>query len=399
MRLTLKVVLMVIAVATLAPKAWAETPYDGAYFKRVTLVVADMERALTLYRDILGFHLDGISESSSDSYSYPVFKIPQEAKIRFATLSAGSEQIRTLALTEVTGMELPKPGQPLMSAAVIRSADIERDFRRIEALGLETTEPKFVEGREFDFRERAFVDFDGHLIVLYQIVEEPLSAARIVERAYEEAGGEAWRRPETLRLSGVATLYEQGHADRVTVADRYDMWRVFPQQSDDAHRANGKVRFDAFAGDDLVFQVSYDGEKTYDHNGVVPPERARRDWSAAFGFGILRFALDDGFRVERLADDQVEGHDCYFVRVIDPSESQTMFGIDQTDFSVRMVGFETPRGWHHRVYSDFEWHEAPRFRQPTRVRLYYDGVKTNDIHWQEFAVNAPLDDALFDLTQ
>jgi len=145
--------------------------YAGSYFKRVTLVVADMDRALSIYRDILGFDLDGISESSPDSYSYPVFAIPSEAKLRFATLSAGTEQIRTMALTEVKGIELEPPVPPYRTATVIRSRDIERDFERIEALELETTKAKFVDGAEFDFWERAFVDFDGHLIVLYEIVQ------------------------------------------------------------------------------------------------------------------------------------------------------------------------------------------------------------------------------------
>ena len=155
----------------------SDEPYEGSYFKRVTLVVADLDRSLEIYRDILGFRVDRISESGADSYSYPVFRIAPEAKIRFATLSAGDEQVRTLALTEVRGMELPKPGVPLMTASVIRSRDIQEDFREIEALGLETTAPKFVEGGEFSFWERAFVDFDGHLIVLYQIVETPKDTA------------------------------------------------------------------------------------------------------------------------------------------------------------------------------------------------------------------------------
>ncbi|MEM7483471.1 MAG: VOC family protein [Acidobacteriota bacterium] len=159
---TLRALASITALA-IASSAAAQEAYDGAYFKRVNLVVADIDRALTIYRDILGFDLDRISESSPDSYSYPVFRFDPSAKLRFATLSAGSEQVRTLALTEVRGMELPRPGVPFQTASVIRSADIDEDFLRIEALGLETTEPKFVDGREFDFHERAFVDFDGHL--------------------------------------------------------------------------------------------------------------------------------------------------------------------------------------------------------------------------------------------
>ncbi len=72
-----------------------------------------MEKSLQIYRDILGFTLDGIMDSTEASYSYPVFKIDPEAKVRFATLSAGPEQVRTMALTEITGMNLPKPGRPV----------------------------------------------------------------------------------------------------------------------------------------------------------------------------------------------------------------------------------------------------------------------------------------------
>ncbi len=43
---------------------------------------------------------------------------------------------------------------------------------KVKALGLQITEPK-LSGRpgEFTFKEQSFLDFDGHLIVLYQIVE------------------------------------------------------------------------------------------------------------------------------------------------------------------------------------------------------------------------------------
>lgn len=166
-----RIVLFVLLLAAIST-ARAEEPYRGAHFKRMTLVVADLERSLGIYRDILGFDLDGISDSSQESYSYPVFRIDPAAKIRFATLSAGTEQVRTLALTEVTGIVLPKPAAPLMSAAVIRVDDLAATMARIEKLGLATTEPKTA-GRpgEFSFVEQSFVDFDGHLIVLYQILD------------------------------------------------------------------------------------------------------------------------------------------------------------------------------------------------------------------------------------
>lgn len=33
--------------------------------------------------------------------------------------------------------------------------------------------------------------------------------------------------------------------------------------------------------------------------------------------------------------------------------------------------------------------------QPGRVRLYYNGVKQNEVRWTDFAVNEPIDAAVF----
>lgn len=142
---------------------------QGVLFKRSNLVVSDMDRSLTIYRDILGFTLNSAIETSdSDSYSYPVFKIPKSAKIRFVTMDTQAQE-RTLALTEVTGYELPKPSIPLMSALVIKVDDIIATIEKISALGLETTAIKLVPGESYNYKEQAFVDFDGHLIVLYEL--------------------------------------------------------------------------------------------------------------------------------------------------------------------------------------------------------------------------------------
>ena len=171
MKLSRFALVAALALTVTLPALAGDEPYDGANFKRVTLVVSDLERSLEIYRDILGFQLDGIMDSTEASYSYPVFNIDPKATIRFATLSAGPDQVRTMALTEVTGMELPKPGRPHMTASVIRVGDIEDTFGKLEALGLKTVPPKLAERPgEFKFIEQAFVDFDGHLIVLYQML-------------------------------------------------------------------------------------------------------------------------------------------------------------------------------------------------------------------------------------
>lgn len=146
--------------------------YDLPHYKRVNLLVADLERSLAIYQDILGFSTGNIAESSTTSFSYPVFNIPSEARMRYTYLGEPGED-RVLGLTEVKNIELPKPAnRPHMSASVIGVTDLEDKIGKIKALGLETTESKIAGGSEFRFIEQAFVDYDGHLIVLYEILGE-----------------------------------------------------------------------------------------------------------------------------------------------------------------------------------------------------------------------------------
>ena len=72
-----------------------------------------------------------------------------------------------------------------------------------------------------------------------------------------------------------------------------------------------------------------------------------------------------------------------------------IFGIDRESAYVRLAAWDTPRGWHQRIYSDFYWVAEPGFLQPGRVRLYYDGAKSVDIRWTSAAINEELPDDLF----
>jgi hypothetical protein len=80
-------------------------------------------------------------------------------------------QERTFALTEIRGIPLPKQSGIHMSASVIKVDDMKEVIGKIKALGLETTAMKEDNNEYARFIEQAFVDFDGHLIVLYQILE------------------------------------------------------------------------------------------------------------------------------------------------------------------------------------------------------------------------------------
>lgn len=226
---------------------------------------------------------------------------------------------------------------------------------------------------------------------------QDLDARAILEKTIEAAGGEDWANVRTLVLSGHAVFYPQGtHQPRVK-ADRYAMWRVFDPDRAEAHGPDGLVRIDSFIGDKVMFQVSYDGQDSWNQNGKVDPKEAERMWASNFGFGIIRHALKPGFKISRLPDDLVDGHPVYMVRIEDPKGGKTLFGMDKKTFHIRKAGFDTARGWHERIYDDFKVLENPRWVQAGHLRLYYDGVMANEVWWTETKVNVPIDKALFTL--
>ena len=145
------------------------TSADGLHLKRPCLIVADLERSLLIYRNILGFRLDYVGDASANSYLYKAFQFPQEAKLKFAALSTESEP-RSLALTEVKGITLPPPTPPYRAATVIRVPSLAGIIQKIRDRGLEAIEPSFFTAPpNLNFTEQAFCDYDGHLIVLYEV--------------------------------------------------------------------------------------------------------------------------------------------------------------------------------------------------------------------------------------
>lgn len=219
-----------------------------------------------------------------------------------------------------------------------------------------------------------------------------LSAEDILARAYEAAGGEAWRRPKTLLMKGYGVFYNGAVA---TIYDDYRMWRVYPSWKGDARKADGKVRIEARKDGRPVFLVAFDGAKTYDMNGPVADQTANAQWAENFGFGAIRYGLDEGWERRRLPDDLIDGRPAHMIELQDPSGGVTRFGVAAHDFAVLYVGFDTARGWHERRYSDFFSKPGIAWVQPGRVRLAYDGVKQNEIIWTDFELNAAMEDALF----
>ena len=140
-------------------------------FQRANFVVSDLEQSLVFYRDALGFEVAFVKDSKPDSYSYDVFEIPRERRMRFAVLSTAT-QPRVMALTEIGPLEPPL--LPRRSAIVLETADIDGVADRARAAGLMVYEEDRLvtqDGREG--RELGVLDPDGNLVVLYHITSKP----------------------------------------------------------------------------------------------------------------------------------------------------------------------------------------------------------------------------------
>ncbi|MFS4467202.1 VOC family protein [Maribacter sp. 2210JD10-5] len=131
---------------------------QDVHLTRSSILVSDLDKSLEIYRDILGFEVAIIAESDKESYAYQVFNIPKEALIKVATLNS-MDQKRIINLKEVSGITLPKANLGIkMSAVLIKVNDIK------------TIMEHTVKGPRISYIEQSFIDPDGHLVALYQII-------------------------------------------------------------------------------------------------------------------------------------------------------------------------------------------------------------------------------------
>jgi catechol 2,3-dioxygenase-like lactoylglutathione lyase family enzyme len=152
-----------------AAAAAAASSYDGATLKRGALIVSSMERSMAIYRDILGFQANGVTQSKPNSYSYEVFNLPRDKPIRFATLNAGPDQPRALALIESPGIQHRKDGPRPVALVINANGRLDEMLAKLAGMGLTIIpERPLVSDTQGTGRETAFIDPDGHLIVLYQ---------------------------------------------------------------------------------------------------------------------------------------------------------------------------------------------------------------------------------------
>ena len=71
-----------------------------AKIHRPNLLVADLERSLRIYRDILGFQVAYAGPASEGGLMQKLFRLDPETPLRIAFLSTGDDGWGALALTE-----------------------------------------------------------------------------------------------------------------------------------------------------------------------------------------------------------------------------------------------------------------------------------------------------------
>ena len=138
-------------------------------FQRANYLVSNKERALLLYRDILGMSLDFMKVSEKDSYSYDVFDIDDSIAIEFALLSY-QDQPRVMALTILGDGNLEKNPLPRRAAICIEVDDVDDAVSKCNENGFHCYGEDHLithDGREG--KEVGILDDDGNLIVIYKI--------------------------------------------------------------------------------------------------------------------------------------------------------------------------------------------------------------------------------------
>jgi catechol 2,3-dioxygenase-like lactoylglutathione lyase family enzyme len=161
--------LPVVVSAQNTPGPAAKSDGPNLIVHRPNLLVADLDRALTVYRDILGFRVNVVLPLAKDSYMYALFNVDPKATMRLAFLGTGPGQFGALGLTEAKGVDLaPREGDMYYESVIIEvKQGLTEVIERLRDAGLEMGEPRDLDGPpRTDF---AFTDFDGHRIVVFQL--------------------------------------------------------------------------------------------------------------------------------------------------------------------------------------------------------------------------------------
>ncbi len=150
--------------------AHAQTqPYDGGTkIQWLPLLVRDMDRALVLYRDILGLEVDEDRPMEASAFVGAVFNIDPSRISRTVKFNGASNQSRVIALYEVLDLPPVDPMAPISSGWAIQIEHYQDAYPLLSngdyrILGTNAWGNPPEDGGE----EIVIADADGHMLIVY----------------------------------------------------------------------------------------------------------------------------------------------------------------------------------------------------------------------------------------
>ncbi len=136
--------------------------------QRPHILVADFERAMRVYRDILGLRVNFFVDALP-RVPWEMFGLPPEARCRVGFLSEGKGVFGSLAVTEAKGVELSKPMPPYRCTIIIevREGLLFPMVDKLRAEGLEVGEPLRLDGPPRT--DISFSDHDGNRVLIFEV--------------------------------------------------------------------------------------------------------------------------------------------------------------------------------------------------------------------------------------
>jgi catechol 2,3-dioxygenase-like lactoylglutathione lyase family enzyme len=142
-------------------------PAHDLQVHRSNILVADMERALSVYRDILGLQVNFLLDALD--VAPEMFGLPHGTKMRMAFLSEGKGAFGSLAISEAPGIERPPAQAPFPFCIIIevREGRLTGMLEQLRAQGLDVGNA--YELAQPDRTDVTFTDYDGHRITLFEL--------------------------------------------------------------------------------------------------------------------------------------------------------------------------------------------------------------------------------------
>ncbi|MEL6865880.1 MAG: hypothetical protein AAFP19_15750 [Bacteroidota bacterium] len=216
-----------------------------------------------------------------------------------------------------------------------------------------------------------------------------MNSTELLTHTIEAAGGKQWQRSPILHLKGSAHFTPFGQTDdqHYGYFDRCEWSRHFGSDEEVPKGKEQQIRFELMDNEQPFFILN-----TKDNSSPISLSQSAHTyqeylkWSKDWELDWLRMANRSGFNRQLLTEDIVEKYHCYFLKITSPNHQERLFGIDQYTYRIRYQGWRTPVGYHHLIYDEFVQLPHTSFIQPSKLKIYFDGIKWMEIKWKDVEI-------------